>query len=306
MGSHLLPDASADEDYINMELISSPAKSLRCRSSPQNQIKEFEFQYFSASNHHKSAADELFYKGKLLPLHLPPRRQMVERLLRTSTADDDDHRRYPLPFLTCSTAPCTNSNTPLDSCNISPAESCRVSCELNPNDTLFEWPTEFSSFFKNQPRNNPSWSKKLKQKLIKHSFLSQKLKSSRAYLKSLFIKSACSEESSAQNSSSKVDANKYSKIGKKFATLNKKNGIDDDNSHRRSFSGAITAHSTTTKCVSNSSSSLSSSSTASTSSSFNSNELKLFRRSSSAAEIEVSIDAAIAHCKKSMQSFGIN
>lgn len=240
--------------------------------------KEFEFQYFSTSNH--NPADDLFYKGTLLPLHLPPRRQMLQHLLRTSatTAAAFDQ------FLTCSTAPCTNSNTPLDSCNISPSQSCRVSCELNPNDTLFEWPTDLATFFNNQPRNH-SWSKKLK---MKHSLLARKLKSSRAYLKSLFSKSSCSD-----------DENNYSKIGKKFATLIKKTPIEDRSSHRRSFSGAISAHSTTKSCSNSSSSS---------SISFNSSglhELQFSGRSSSAAEIEVSIDAAIAHCKKSMQSFGI-
>lgn len=256
-----------------MELISSsPTKS-----------KEFEFQYFSTSNH--NPADDLFYKGTLLPLHLPPRRQMLQHLLRTSAATTAAFDQ----FLTCSTAPCTNSNTPLDSCNISPSQSCRVSCELNPNETLFEWPTDLTTFFNNQPRSH-SWSKKLKMKLIKHSLLAQKLKSSRAYLKSLFSKSSCSDEE-----------NNYSKIGKKFATYIKKTPIENRSSHRRSFSGAITAHSTTKSC------SNSSSSSSSTSTSFNSSglpELQFSGRRSS-AEIEVSIDAAIAHCKKSMQSFGI-
>ncbi|XP_057801407.1 probable membrane-associated kinase regulator 4 [Salvia miltiorrhiza] len=206
MESHVA--ATEEEEYIDMELRCSP------------QLKEFEFQYLSTSTS-TSAADELFYKGKLLPLHLPPRRQM-------------------LPY------------------NISPSESCRASCDLNPSDALFE--------FSNHPRNtSSSSSKKLK---INHSFLAHKLKSSTAYLKSFFTKSDL----------------KYSRFGKKLATLIKKNEIDD---HRRSFSGAI--------------SSADLSSTSSTaSSSFNSHELHFLRRTSSAAEIEVSIDAAIAHCKKSM------
>ncbi|KAG6526282.1 probable membrane-associated kinase regulator 4 [Zingiber officinale] len=36
-----------------------------------------------------SPADELFYKGKLLPLHLPPRLQMVEQLLANPPSADD-------------------------------------------------------------------------------------------------------------------------------------------------------------------------------------------------------------------------
>ncbi|KAL1541256.1 putative membrane-associated kinase regulator 4 [Salvia divinorum] len=241
MGSNLVVEE--EEEYINMELASSPSKSP--------QLKEFEFQFFSAPTPDESAADELFYKGKLLPLHLPPRRQMVEHLLRT--------------------APCTNSNTPSHSCNISPSESRRVSCDL----TTFQWPTQINPFFNNhQPirSTTTSWSKKLK---LKRSILAHKLKS-------FFTKS------DPQNSSSK-----YSRFGKRIASLVKKNGIDD---HRRSFSGAISADfsTTTTNCSS-------SSSTASSSFSLSGlHELQFLRRSSSAAEIEVSIDAAIAHCKKSL------
>ncbi|XP_042012313.1 probable membrane-associated kinase regulator 4 [Salvia splendens] len=249
MGSNSVVKEEEEEEYINMELASSPSKSP--------QLKEFEFQFFSAPTPDDSAADELFYKGKLLPLHLPPRRQMVEHLLRT--------------------APCTNSNTPSDSRNISPSESRRVSCDL----TAFEWPTEINSFLNNhQPIRSTatSWSKKLK---MKRSILAHKLKS-------FFTKS------DPQNLSSKPDlAVKYSRFGKRFATLMKRNGIDD---HRRSFSGAISADfsTTTTNC---------SSSSSTASSSFNLSglhELQFLRRSSSAAEIEVSINAAIAHCKKSM------
>ncbi|MCD9639928.1 hypothetical protein HAX54_024921 [Datura stramonium] len=78
---------------------------------------------------------------------------------------------------------------------------------------------------------------------------------------------------------------------------------DNVNSHRRSFSAAIKKHSPT-KCLSSSSSNGSSSSSSS-SFSLNSNgfyELNLLKRSSSATtEIEGSIEAAIAHCKKSQE-----
>lgn len=64
---------------------------------------------------------------------------------------------------------------------------------------------------------------------------------------------------------------------------------------RRSFSGAMKRHYYPSS---------SSSSSSSASSSFNSsglNESEFLRRSSSATEIEVSVDAAIAHCKNSQQ-----
>ena len=34
-------------------------------------------------------ADELFYKGKLLPLHLPPRLLMVQKLVEDYTFDQE-------------------------------------------------------------------------------------------------------------------------------------------------------------------------------------------------------------------------
>ncbi|KAK8672231.1 hypothetical protein V6N13_110604 [Hibiscus sabdariffa] len=68
-----------DDDYIDMELSSIYSKSISSR--------EFEFQMSSISMEKEptnSPADDLFYKGKLLPLHLPPRLEMVRRLLQNS------------------------------------------------------------------------------------------------------------------------------------------------------------------------------------------------------------------------------
>ncbi|KAL2250564.1 probable membrane-associated kinase regulator 4 [Sesamum indicum] len=330
-----LHDFADEEDYIDMELTSSPSTTLCCSSNSSPQSREFEFQMSLTCGEKETTtfpADELFYKGKLLPLHLPPRRLMVENLLlqsSTTTFDitkepfEEDQCYYSMPFPTCSTAPCTNTlNTPSDSCNISPSESCRVSSELNPDDYFFEWSTELSSFINNHPTKQ-SWSRKLK--LIKHSILGQKLKASRAYLKSLFSKSNCSHESSAkancnagaQNLPKPEEAsasNKYFKISREkpfgrapYPTTvgTTMSNIDkEDNVRRRSFSSAIKQHSPT-KCLSSSSSNSSSGASSSSSSfSLNSNgfhELHFLRRSSSATEIEGSIEAAIAHCKKSYQ-----
>ncbi|KAL7091991.1 hypothetical protein ACP275_12G138300 [Erythranthe tilingii] len=292
-----------NEDYIEMEITSSPSK------------KEFEFQMSFASNDREAtacSADELFFKGKLLPLQ----NLLLHSSTTTATAAafssitkeafEKDHK-YSIPFFTCSTAPCTKTtNTPLDSCNISPSQSCRVSCELKPDDYFFEWSTELSSFINNNNRYptklKPHSSKKLK--LIKHSILVQKLKSSTAFLKSLFAKPVISSPNS-----SKAEAN-FKIIKKKpmelisrtayprIAALIDKEGIEGNNVQRNSFSGAIKRHSPT-KCLSSSSSGASSSS-----SSFNSSglyEMEFLKRNSNATEIEVSIDAAIAHCKKSLQ-----
>lgn len=69
------------DDYIDMDL--TPAATPMPPSSPR-----FEFQSTAAggAKHREPAfaspADELFYKGNLLPLHLPPRLQLVQRLLQ--------------------------------------------------------------------------------------------------------------------------------------------------------------------------------------------------------------------------------
>ncbi|XP_009776902.1 probable membrane-associated kinase regulator 4 [Nicotiana sylvestris] len=379
-----------EEDYIDMEVSSCTS------SSPQS--RDFEFQMSSISIDKEitttSPADELFYRGKLLPLHLPPRLEMVQKLLHTSNLETfQEEERFSInsknsinaynipswsdlssnptnsrslvhrttssnapctntstPFesysispsescrvscesdlsldltysrslvdrTTSSTAPCTNTSTPFESCNISPSESCRVSCELNPDEYFFEWSTEFGTFINEHPKK--TWSKKLK--LVKQSLISQKIKASKAYLnlKSLFNKSACSDETDQQVFSTKDCENKYIKVSKKtpFGHIGKctqptlanmirnieKEGVEDNvNSHRKSFSAVIKRHSPT-KCLSSSSSNGSSSSSSS-SFSLNSNgfyELNLLKRSCSAnTEIEGSIEAAIAHCKKSQE-----
>lgn len=75
------PTMVIQDDYIDMDL--TPAATPMPPSSPR-----FEFQSTAAggAKHRESAfaspADELFYKGNLLPLHLPPRLQLVQRLLQ--------------------------------------------------------------------------------------------------------------------------------------------------------------------------------------------------------------------------------
>lgn len=72
------------DDYIDMDL--TPAAT----PEPSPASPRFEFQSAGAAaagDRHREAAfaspaDELFYKGNLLPLHLPPRLQLVQRLLQ--------------------------------------------------------------------------------------------------------------------------------------------------------------------------------------------------------------------------------
>ncbi|KAL4376906.1 hypothetical protein GQ457_02G023140 [Hibiscus cannabinus] len=137
-----------DDDYIDMELSSVYSKSISSR--------EFEFQMSSISMEKEptnSPADDLFYKGKLLPLHLPPRLEMVRRLLQNSINEGE-----------------VDSTTPFE---ISPCQ-----CGLN-----LEVEEEHSTEVGNgeiQPKR--SWVKRLKQ-----SSIGSKLKAySRVYLRSLF------------------------------------------------------------------------------------------------------------------------
>ena len=329
-------DNISEDDYIDMEVSSCSNFFSNSITSP----REFEFQMSSTTKERDhpmmttSPADELFYKGKLLPLHLPPRLQMVEKLLlqnskpnfssfdmirnkaeaeaETETFVDEF---YSTPLMTTAPTPTTTS-TPFESCNISPSESFRISRELNTEEYMNEFfSTEFSGFINENPKK--SWTKKLKQ-----SSLGSKLKASRAYLKSWFGKSGCSDESSTasknvaekkpfgQNEKEKCQTSS-SAISRSFKkekkTIMSTTEVESGGRHRRSFSLAPRRHSTNKFSSSSSSSSSSScSSSSSFSSSSNSNginnqALKCLKRCGSAnySEIESSIQGAIAHCKQS-------
>lgn len=184
----------SDDDYIDMEIGSYTNFRCRSKSSPR-QSREFEFQMSLNSRGREpttSPADELFYNGKLLPLHHPPRLQMIERLLQKSSSDYDYRKDmfeefYSTPLTTSANTP---TSTPFESCNISPSESCRISRELNPDEYLLEYSADVS--YMNAESSKKSWTKKLKC-----STFGLKLKASRAYIKSLFTKSGCSDESCA-------------------------------------------------------------------------------------------------------------
>ncbi|KAB1221611.1 putative membrane-associated kinase regulator 4 [Morella rubra] len=326
----------ADEDYIDLEVSSSSNFFCKSKCSPP-QTREFEFQMTTLLHEREpttSPADELFYKGKLLPLHLPPRLQMVRKILQSSSTpiehktEEAFGKEYIIPFITGSNTPSISTGTPLECCNISPSESSRISSELNPDEYIFDWSIETRGFIGDHPKK--FWSKKLKQ--FKQFPLGQKLKASRAYLKSLFSKSGCSDESCAK-AASNVEAEIFSKekdCPSKYFQVAKKTPFDkitDEkypmattllksidremleegfNNHRRSFSGVIQRQSANKS----SSSSTSTSSSGSSSFSFGSNafyDLQLLKRSCSAnSEIESSIEGAIAYCKQSQRLFCSN
>ncbi|KAK7343266.1 hypothetical protein VNO77_11882 [Canavalia gladiata] len=327
MATTLIACDPADDDYIDMEV--SSYSNFFCHSASSHpQPREFEFQMSSMVQEKEpttSPADELFYKGKLLPLHLPPRLQMVEKLLQNTNSPFDMEKDvfeefYSTPLATTYTTPI--AGTPFESCNISPSDSCQVSRELNPEEYYYDldYPTDHTSEFvvENQKK---SWTKKLKQ-----SSLGSKLKASRAYLKSWFGKSGCSYETYATStkvadegsvSKAREILNKHVQVAKKnpygqiqrdryqssnsvMRSYKEKTNEDVNNQHRRSFSVGI-------KLLSGNKSSSHSSLSGSTSFSFSNKSYgcqarQFLKRCSSAnSEIENSIQGAIAHCKKSQQ-----
>ncbi|KAL3719062.1 hypothetical protein ACJRO7_004068 [Eucalyptus globulus] len=326
----LSPD-HADDDYIDMEVSSYSNFLSQSVASPQHP-REFEFQMSSISLEKEtttSPADELFYKGKLLPLHLPPCLEMVEKFLQHSNPCYADGRNtyeehYSTPLVTNPTTPTTMS-TPFESCNISPSESCRVSRELTQEEYISEYFTETGDSIRENPKK--SWTRKIK--LIKQSSLGSKLKASRAYIKSLFGKSGCSDDTYAGNAKaageeSTLKDRDYSSNCEKVAKKNpfgqiyrcknqsstsllrrpneEKRTDNGVGGHRRSFSVSIKWHSPNKISSSSSSSKSSSSSFSKSSNGFN--ELQFLKRSSSVkSEMESPIQGAIAHCKRSQQFF---
>ncbi|RID41336.1 hypothetical protein BRARA_J01308 [Brassica rapa] len=157
--------ANLEDDYIDMEVTSF------------TNLFEFQMSHLCPLEIDKTTfpADELFYKGKLLPLHLPPR-LLMHTFIATGTF----------------TTPVT-SNTPFESCTVSPADSCQVSKEPNPKDYFLEYSSSVE-----EDEKKKSWSKKLR--LNTRLSFGKKIKSSRAYLRSFFGKSRFLKRSTSTNS----------------------------------------------------------------------------------------------------------
>lgn len=311
-------DDVKEEEYIDMDITSSATFFYFKRSSPPHNTREFEFHNSTTPLDEKepipSPADELFYKGKLLPLHLPPRIQMVEKLL-----ENPKNTSYLYPSPLCN----TTNTTPFESCNASPATSCYVSGELNTEDYFFDCTT--GTMAGNEAGTKKSWSKKLK--FIRQLNLGNKLKAPKEYLKSIFTngsnKLAVSDDKYT-SSKPKGYSNGYLKAWRKnpFGQIRRERCIasstncneqskfvpgDEERGHRRSFSSAIIRTSLNKSSFSSVSSSCSSSNCSSFSCA-SSNALgpastgPVLKRSSSAnSEMENPIQGAIAYCKKSQQ-----
>lgn len=261
----------------------SPSSNFCYSLNSPPQAREFEFQMNSVSLEKETIiapADELFYMGKLLPLHLPPRHQMVQKLIQNSNAQNENEpcfeENFKISFISSTSASSANASiyTPRNSFNLSHAESCRYSFELKPVE-----------LWKNTEMGGHQ---KLRQD--KPSSLFRKLKASRAYIRSLFNKSACTDESCAKLADN---------WPKRKELVSKRDHFRDTLVQKDRVRGQrMASFSPKSSCIS----SVSSSGSSSLSSSFSASSSGVFdppvlKRCSSANSC--SIEGAIAHCKYS-------
>ncbi|KAJ1263258.1 hypothetical protein BS78_09G169700 [Paspalum vaginatum] len=319
----LREEEDGEEDYIDMDLSAAGARDFEFMSAPLDRWGE----------PLASPADELFYKGKLLPLHLPPRIQMVEELL------DARGRRggAEAVLLGVRTAPAT----PYESCNASPANSCYVSGELSVEDYFQEYAAGLAlAGAESGAGERKPWSRKLR--FVRQLNLGLKLKASKAFLKTIFaakpgsppedkgvlgagraaqdhghLRAAWRRNPFGQIRSNRCIASSHGAgAGSGRATPTPGAGRHKEREHgqhRRSFSSVIVRYSASNKtspvpaALPSSSSSSSSSSNSSASSSVRTSSESdgagpaLRRSSSASSEVENPIQGLIAYCKKSQQ-----
>ncbi|KAL5230008.1 hypothetical protein ABZP36_028784 [Zizania latifolia] len=309
--------AMQEEDYIDMDL-SSAAAALAAAG-------EFEF-HMSApldgwdKGSLASPADELFYKGKLLPLHMPPRIQMVEELLdgRAAAGASCRWRRA----LGVSTAPAT----PYESYAASPANSCYASGELNVEAYFQEYAASLADAAAAAACEKKPWSRKLK--FMRQLNLGLKLKASKAYIKTIFAAKAGSSDDKDDDPRGAKElshgghghhqrawrknpfgqirshrCNASQSIAATAATAGRGSlggGRDKEreHGHRRSFSSVIVRYSSSNKT---SPAPPSSCSSVRSSSESDGAGPALRRSSSASSEVENPIQGLIAYCKKSQQ-----
>ncbi|XP_010067221.2 probable membrane-associated kinase regulator 4 [Eucalyptus grandis] len=309
-----LHDGHLEEEYIDMEVSSySIFHGHSTITNPPQTPREFEFQMSSTSLDHKEAstspADELFYKGKLLPLHLPPRLEMVAELLDVDHNDKYYEEFYSTPLMTTAPTP-TAMSTPFDSCNVSPSESFRISGELNLDGYLGDLSAVGTSDFVKQSAKTKSWTRRIKT--IKQSL--SKLKASPAYVHALFGKSSCSDESctetarnhalklreSRDQSDNSVKKNKFGRVFGMVGRFNEEKAFANGGGSWRRRTFTISRKQLEISMSSSSSSSSNSSLSLCSNDSNRFGEFQLPTRSSKGyMEVESPIQGAIAYCKQS-------
>uniref|UniRef100_A0ACD5TG58 Uncharacterized protein n=1 Tax=Avena sativa TaxID=4498 RepID=A0ACD5TG58_AVESA len=327
-----------EEDYIDMDLSFASAAG----AGPG---REFEFHHMSAPLDGRSGdpllplaspADELFYKGKLLPLHMPPRVQMVEDLLldldRCAAAGvvGVRGRGRHIAVSTAPATPCERSR------GASPANSCFVSGELNVEEFFRDYAAGMAyaddgggASAAGAGEKRPPWSRRLRF-VTRQLNLGRQLKASKAYLRTMFAtprptanadddKTVLAAKDLPSHSHGHVRAWRKNPFGQtrsnRCIAEKSSSGSGHAGGHRRSFSSVMVRYSASNKtspapapssCSSASSSSKSSTSTSSSvrssSGSDGAGAPPALRRSSSASsEAENPIQGLIAYCKKSQQ-----
>ncbi|CAD6334826.1 unnamed protein product [Miscanthus lutarioriparius] len=279
------PTMVIQDDYIDMDLTPS-ATPVPPPSSPR-----FEFQSAGAggagdARHREAAfaspADELFYKGNLLPLHLPPRLQLVQRLLQ-------DQEPQPPP--------------PRGAKRDAESDAAAAAAAAEGGDSDAD-----AAGSKACAAKKPSWAKKLK--LVKRW-------ASREYIRSLFLaRPPLPSDIVTADGGASASANGHGigSVSARGSVLEQEEACQCH--HRKSFSGIIRrvrlvatnnkAPGTSPLCSSSSSSS------SSTPSCGNANGFffrtlaaagtatpALKRSSSAGSSEEGAIQGAIAHCKRS-------
>ncbi|GJN36261.1 hypothetical protein PR202_gb25104 [Eleusine coracana subsp. coracana] len=275
------PTMVIQDDYIDMDL--TPSSTPLPPASPR-----FEFHRrrddADDKEEEEAPADELFYKGKLLPLHLPPRLQLVQRLLQHEQVQQQQE----------------GANLKRD------AESLDAAPPL-PEVMGDAAAGTAMAGGKAAGGKKPSWSKRLK--------VVKRWASRYEYIRSLFFL-----QQAARPSDIVVDGNGSGSVSAR--THHHHHDSEPACHHRKSFSGIIRrVRLVATKAASPPapgvspmcSSSSSSSSSSSTPSCGNANgfffrsaaaavaRTPVLKRSSSAGSEEGAIQGAIAHCKRSSQ-----
>jgi hypothetical protein len=309
-------EMDAEEYYIDMDLSSSAP------AGPPVAREEFEFRSAPLDRWGEplaSPADELFYKGKLLPLHLPPRIQMVEELL------DGRARSGVLGY---STAPAT----PYESCHASPANSCFVSGELNVEEYFQEY--HAAGLLAAPGGDRKTLSRKLR--FMRQLNLGVKLKASKAYLKTMFAGNKPGNADDGKNDAhgsttgelscghnhvghltrawrkspfGQIRSNRYIATHSHGGRAPPDEGgrhKEREHGHRRSFSSVMVWYSSsssnkTSPAPTPSCASSSCSTSVRTSSDSDAGAPVLRRSSSASSEAENPIQGLIAYCKKSQQ-----
>uniref|UniRef100_A0ACD5U2I9 Uncharacterized protein n=1 Tax=Avena sativa TaxID=4498 RepID=A0ACD5U2I9_AVESA len=319
-----------EEEYIDMDL------TFAASAAGAGTGREFEFHHMSAPLDGRagdpllplaSPADELFYKGKLLPLHMPPRVQMVEDLLLDHCAVRGRARHH-LAVSTAPATPCERSR------GASPANSCFVSGELNVEEFFRDYAAgmayadDGAASAAGAGEKRPPWSRRLRF-VTRQLNLGRQLKASKAYLRTMFAtprptanadddKTVLAAKDLPSHSHGHVRAWRKNPFGQtrsnRCIAEKSSSGSGHAGGHRRSFSSVMVRYSASNKtspapapssCSSASSSSKSSTSTSSSvrssSGSDGAGAPALRRSSSASSEAENPIQGLIAYCKKSQQ-----